>query len=84
LEYKITKIKTLDGIDKPDPAQRIGRVMVIDPNTIVIGRSFYMDCVEPGFFKSMITSPVASWEFKENGLRITTQNSIYELEEIKG
>ena len=79
--YRIVRIRARNGKDKPDPSNRIGRVMDIDPSTIIIGRSFYMDCVFPGMLKSMITSPVASWDYTENGLRIITANSIYDFEE---
>lgn len=80
--YKIIRISTHSGENKPDPTSRIGRIMDIDPNTIIIGRSFYMDCVDPGMMKSLITSPVVMWEYTDFGLRIKTMNSIYELEQI--
>lgn len=80
--YKIISIKTHNGEDKSDPTKRIGRIMDIDPKTIVPGRCFYMDCVNPGMMKSLITSPVVMWEYTDFGLRIKTMNSIYELEQI--
>lgn len=80
--YKIIRIRTHSGENKPDPTSRIGRIMDIDPNTIIIGRSCYMDCIDPGMMKSLITSPVVMWEYADFGLRIKTMNSIYELEQI--
>lgn len=81
--YRIVRIRTHNGEDKPDPSNRIGRVMDIDPNAIIIGRRFYMDCVFPGMLKSMITSPVVEWEYTETGLRVMTLNSIYDFEEVR-
>lgn len=81
MRYKITRIRTSSGDDKLDPSNRIGRVMDINPNLIAIGQCFYMDCVIPGMMKSLITSPVVEWKYTVDGLRITTQNSIYDLEE---
>lgn len=81
--YKIIRISTHSGENKPDPTNRIGRIMDIDPNTIIIGRSFYMDCVFPGMLKSMITSPVVEWKYTKTGLRVMTLNSIYDFEEVR-
>ena len=80
--YKIIRIRTHSGKNKSDPTNRIGRIMNIDPNTIIPGRCFYMDCIDPGMMKSLITSPVVMWEYTDFGLRIKTMNSIYELEQI--
>ena len=81
--YKILRIRTHSGENKPDPTSRIGRIMDIDPSTIIIGRSLYMDCVFPGMLKSMITSPVVEWKYTKTGLRVMTLNSIYDFEEVR-
>lgn len=77
--YKIILIQDLNGNDKRDEKAigRIGRVISIDPTNIVINKSLFMRCVKPGFYKSLITSPVSKVDIKDGGLVITTRNSRY-------
>ena len=81
--YKIVKITDLDGKDKCDleSANRIGRVVDIEVDNIIIGHSLFMECIEPNFLKSIITSYVKNVMQAEDGLVITTTNSIYLLVE---
>ena len=61
---------------------RIGRVMKLEPDSIGIGLSLFMECIAPGFNKSMITSPVNSVDVEGDMLRITTDNSVYLLSAV--
>ena len=61
---------------------RIGRVMRLEPDSISIGLSLFMECIAPGFNKSMITSPVNSVNVEGDMLRITTDNSVYLLSAV--
>ncbi len=78
--YRIAKMTDHRGNDKEDPTERIGRVMELNPDDIVSGKNLFLECVEPGFLKSMITTPVKKWKFTENGLQVTTRNTIYLFE----
>lgn len=78
--YKIIKMTDRKGSDKEDPTNRIGRIMELNPKDIVAGKSLFLECVKPGFLKSMITSPVKRWKFTEDGIQVTTKNSIYVFE----
>ena len=79
--YKIIRITDLNGDDKPSAAHRLGRVMDIDPNTIPIEKNMFMPCVE--LDKSIITTPVAKWQYTDGGLQIITRNSIYSFEVVE-
>jgi len=80
--YKIIRITDLDSKDKTDEKSigRIGRIMHIDPVNVEYGKPLYMDCIYPGLHKSMITSHVQSILMFEDGMVLTTDNSIYHLE----
>ena len=60
---------------------RIGRVFSIEKNKIDIDKKLFMQCVEPGYCKSVITSHVKDVCIADDGLIITTENSIYFLVE---
>lgn len=84
-EYEITGIYDRKGNRKEDDdAQgRIGRVVSVAPEEIIIGKSLFLECIVPGFLKSLITSPVKKLEHYCDGIKITTRNSIYVLKEVQ-
>lgn len=81
--FEIVKIMDRNGKYKEDPNNRKGRVMELFPESIIIGKPLFLECVNPGFMKSMITSPVKKWEYTGDGIKITTHNSIYVLKEVQ-
>ena len=83
-DWLIVSIKDHDGCTKDDPTNRLGRIMRIADYDIVPGKSMLMRCIEPGYHKSMITSPVIEWwlEDDDNKLFIKTENTIYELKRV--
>lgn len=60
---------------------RIGRIIKLDETQIHYGEPLLMECVYPGFHKSLITSPVSITMRFDKILFIVTRNSIYMLEE---
>ncbi len=81
MEYKIVKITDLTGKDKTDERarNRLGRIMELNKNDIKIGKKLMMSCVNPGWMKSVITSKVKDVVCADDGLIITTENSVYFL-----
>lgn len=84
MNFKITRVT--DKYDYPkisaDAVSRTGRIVTFDMP--VIGESLFMECVDPGFFKSIITSPVQDVFADDNGIVIMTNNSKYYLEKCDG
>lgn len=68
----------IDGL-YPDRKERI---FIIDPDKIDVGKPLFMECVT-NFMKSIITSPVMSFNIKGERLKFRTANSVYILEEMK-
>ena len=81
--YKITMITDRDGNAKEGKTvtDRIGRIIKLDETQIHYGEPLLMECVYPGFHKSLITSPVSITMRFDKILFIVTRNSIYMLEE---
>ena len=81
--YKITMITDTEGNAKDGKAitDRIGRIIKLDETQIHYGKPLLMECVYPGFHKSLITSPVSTTMRFDKILFIATRNSIYMLEE---
>lgn len=79
--YKLVKITDLQGKDKAkeEVINRIGRVLDVDADKIEIDKRLFMECTEPGYHKSIITSWVKNVTRADDGLIITTENSIYFL-----
>ena len=61
---------------------RVGRIVTF--NTPVYGESLFMECIKPGFFKSLITSPVKKVVSDGEDMVIITNNSKYYLERDYG
>ena len=82
--YKIVLITDLDGNPKTDESAqgRIGRVIDLDKDEIEYDRVLFMKCAYPGFHKSLLTSFVKNVTEANDGLIITTENSIYFLVDI--
>lgn len=53
----ITDLKGNKKEDK-EAVDRIGRIIKLDKDTIVLNKRLFMTCVDPGFSKSIITSHV--------------------------
>jgi hypothetical protein len=81
--YKLVKITDLDGKDKTDAkaVNRLGRIFDIDADKIEINKRLHMECVEPSVLKSLLTSWIKNVTRADDGLIITTENSIYFLVE---
>lgn len=81
--YRIVMITDLKGNKKEDKeaVDRIGRIIKLDKDTIVLNKRLFMTCVDPGFSKSIITSHVIRVDNADDGLIITTENSMYFLVE---
>ena len=81
--YKLVKITDLDGKDKTDAkaVNRLGRIFDIDADKIELNKRLYIECVEPSLVKSIITSWVKHVTRADDGLIITTENSMYCLVE---
>ncbi len=81
--YRLVKITDLNGVDKTqeDAVNRIGRILDIDADKIEIDKRLYMECVEPSVLKSIITSWVKHVTRTDDGLIITTENSMYFMKE---
>lgn len=79
--YKIVKITDLSGKNKTDDdaVARIGRIINLDVKDININNRLFMTCVDPGWFKSIVTSFVKGVIQADDGLIITTEHSIYFL-----
>lgn len=81
--YKLVKITDLDGKDKTDEevVNRIGRILYLDISDIKLDRRLFMECTNPGYTKSILTSFVKNVTQADDGLIITTEHSIYFLVE---
>lgn len=81
--YKLVKITDLQGVDKNDAGavNRLGRILDVDADKIELDKKLYMECVKPSVLKSIITSWVKNVTRADDGLIITTENSIYFLVE---
>ena len=83
--FKVVDVLDLEGNRKrsEDSLDRIGRVVKLSEDDIKIGERLFVECIQPGFMKSFITtevscySPVGWNSIIENGLLIVTQNSAY-------
>ena len=80
--YRLVKITDLHFKDKTndDALNRIDRVFDIQKENIECGKSFFMNCVSPGFDKSVITSWVMEVINADDGI-IKMENSYYYLVE---
>lgn len=81
--YKLVAVTDLLGENKTDDesVNRIGRIFEVNGGKIEYDKSLFMSCVYPGFLKSVITSHVKGLTRANDGLIITTENSIYFLVE---
>lgn len=79
--YKLVKITDLNGKDRVDGGSlsRIGRIVDFDEKDVVIGRYCFLECVVPGWDKSIITSDVQECIKAEDGYILKTLNSYYYL-----
>lgn len=82
--YKLVKITDLNGKDKEDADAkgRIGRVFNFNKGglkNIAKEKRLYMECYEPGFYKSVITSLVKDVIIADDGFIVKTENSMYFL-----
>lgn len=80
MRYKIVKVTDHNGDMTPEMKARVGRVMNIEPEDIVIGVSNFFECIDPGYMKSIITSSVRSVDCDDKTLTIKTKNTIYQFE----
>lgn len=82
-KYSLVLITDLDGREKRDInyKNRIGRVFCIDTTDITINEQYMMECIIPGFYKSVITSNVKDVVRADDGIIIITENSKYYLVE---
>ena len=82
-KYSLVLITDLDGREKMDTdyKNRIGRVFCIDTTDITINEQYMMECIIPGFYKSVITSNVKDVVRADDGIIIITENSKYYLVE---
>lgn len=80
MNYKIISITDKQDNPKttPEVLDRIGRIVTF--NTPMTGKSLFMECIIPGFFKSLITSPVRNVITDGETVVIITNNSKYYLE----
>jgi len=83
--YKIARITDHDDMikEEPEAVSRMNRIIDLNLAEISIGKSLFMECVRPGFLKSIITSPVQAVYSVDNGAIIDTMNSYYYLEEFE-
>ena len=81
--YRLMKVTDLNGKDKTDEksAARVGRIIDLDVADVKVGRFCFMECVVPGWDKSVITSNVQECIEAEDGMIIKTENSYYYLVE---
>lgn len=85
MDYIIKRITDLNGVDKTDQKakNRLNRVIKLSFDDIVINSPLFIECVYPGYHKSLITSKVKSYTIGNNELTITTANSIYHMEKCR-
>lgn len=84
-KYSLILITDLCGREKRDidSINRLNRVFCIDDADITIDKSYLMECIAPGFYKSVITSRVKDVVKADDGIIIITENSKYYLVEGK-
>ena len=76
--YKVVKITDLNGKDRVDGGS-LSRIVDFDEKDVVIGRYCFLECVVPGWNKSIITSDVQECIKAEDGYILKTLNSYYYL-----
>lgn len=81
--YKLVMITDLNGHEKTDDASvnRVGRIFDIELKDISINERLFMTCVQPNYMKSVITSYVKEATRANDGIIVTTENSMYFLVE---
>ena len=81
--YRLMKVTDLNGKDKTDEksAARVGRIVDFDIKDVKVGKYCFMECIVPGWDKSIITSNVQECIEAEDGMIIKTENSYYYLVE---
>ena len=80
MNYRVDAITDLNNNPKTDPiaTSRLGRIVQFD-EPVAIGKPLFMECVFPGFLKSMITTPVEYSVSDGRDLVVVTKNSKYYL-----
>ena len=80
---RITKIIDRASGYAVNPHERVGRLMWLDPDNIRPSYSLFMACINPGYNKSLRTSPVVSWGMDEDEIILVTTNSEYHLKIVE-